>query len=328
MRRFENKDAPNLSGAISLLQEENTRGRYAAVAGGGTDLLVLIKEDITAPDTLVNLKTLEGLNEITEDKKSIRIGGLITLSELSQHPLIRSRYTVLSEAAETVATPQIRNVGTLSGNLCQRPWCWYFRRGFPCLKNGGNRCYSVTGENQFNAIFAGGPSYIVHPSDTAPALLSLGAFFHIIGPNGSKSVPANEFFLRPRQDVTRETILESNEILSEIEIPIPSPRLKSTYNKFMDRQAWTHAVGSVAAALEIDENNVCHRASLALGGVAPIPWQLPRVEQLLAGKPLTNDLAVLAGKAAVAGARPLSENAYKVSLTETLVRRTLLSLTK
>ena len=151
-----------------------------------------------------------------------------------------------------VGTPQIRNAGTLAGNVCQRPWCWYFRNGFPCYKNGGKTCFSVTGENEFHAIFGGGPSYIVHPSDTAPALVALDAKFRIAGPAGERLVAASDFFALPRTDPSKENVLADNEILIEVHLPATSKSLRSSYHKEMDRESWTHAVVSVAVALEMD----------------------------------------------------------------------------
>jgi xanthine dehydrogenase YagS FAD-binding subunit len=250
---------------------------------------------------------------------------LITLDALSSHPKIRERYALLAEAAESVATPQIRNVGTLGGNICQRPWCWYFRNGFPCFKAGGKQCFSITGENQFHAILGGGPSFIVHPSDTAPALVALGAAFQLVGPAGERIVPAGDFFILPRQDAGRENVLADGEVLAAVQLPSPSPGTRSTYYKVLDREAWTHAVVSVAVVLEMD-GEVCRTARIVLGGVAPIPWRVPEAERLLAGQRLTPDLAAQAGAAAVAGAAPLGKNAYKVPLTERAVTRTVLTL--
>ena len=317
MKRLANVNAAGLDDAVERL---GTAG--ATVVVGGSDLLGLIKDDLATPDVLVNLRTVGGLDQVEEGAGGVRVGGLITLSA---HPLITARCQVLAEAAGSAATPQIRNVATLAGNICQRPWCWYFRQGFPCYKHGGNRCFSRVGENQFNAIFAGGPSYIVHPSDTAPALVALGARFRVVGPSGERWVPASEFFVLPRSDVSRENVLEPNEILAEIELPRLPGGARSTYAKILDREAWTHAVVSAAVMLEMDGTSVA-QASVVLGGVAPIPWHLPEVEELLAGQRVTPELANEAGRLAVAQAQPLSKNAYKVQLTETLLRRTLLSL--
>ena len=324
MRRFTSVSAASPIDAAERLDAE---GRRAAVIGGGSDLLGMIKDDLVTPRVLVNLRGISGLDDVrvVDGTGVVRIGGLVTLSALAAHPLITASYRAVAEAAGSVATPQIRNVGTLAGNLCQRPWCWYYRQRFPCFKHGGNRCFSRVGENQFNAIFGGGPSYIVHPSDTAPTLVALGAGFRIVGPSGGRTVPASEFFTPPRVDVSRENVLEANELLTEVELPPAPPGLRSTYAKVLDREAWTHAVASVALAL-VTRDDVVQQAAVVLGGVAPIPWQLPAVGELLVGRRVTETLAAEAGRLAVADAQPLTKNGYKVTLTENLVRHTLLSL--
>jgi xanthine dehydrogenase YagS FAD-binding subunit len=249
----------------------------------------------------------------------------MTLDALSRHAQVRQQYAVLAEAAESVATPQIRNVATLAGNVCQRPWCWYFRNGFACFKNGGNTCYSAAGENQFHAIFGGGPSYIVHPSDTAPALVALDARFRIAGAAGERVVPAAEFFALPTVNPAVENVLANGEILTAFHVPRPAPGTKSAYHKILDREAWTHAVVSAAVVLQM-EKDVCRSARVVLGGVAPVPWRLPRVEAMLIGQRMTEELATRASALATDGARPLSKNAYKIPLTQAVIRRTLLAL--
>ena len=326
MKSFSNFNPRSLQATLSLLKESRQGGEIVSLAGGGSDLLGMIKEERIAPDVVVNLKNVASLQGIEAGSDGVRIGGVVTMDELSRHPLIRSKYTVLAEAAESVATPQIRNVGTVAGNVCQRPWCWYYREGFPCFKNGGDRCFSIVGENQFNAIFGGGPSYIVHPSDTAPALIALDARFRIVGPDEERWVPAMEFFILPREDVSRENVLGEDEVLAEIQLPPVVADEKSTYVKVMDREVWTHAVVSVAMSLQL-RGEICRKARVVLGGVAPIPWHLPEVEQMLEGNRVSSELASQAGKTAVSGAQALSKNSYKIPLTEALVRRTLISLT-
>ncbi len=325
MKAFANANPRDLQHAVTLLVEARREGRKVALAGGGSDLLGMMKERLVEPDLLVNLKAIKGLDQVVSGADGVGIGGLITLEALSRHPLIRRSYTALAEASERVGTPQIRNVATLAGNICQRPWCWYFRSGFPCLKNGGKTCYAVTGENQFHAIFGSGPSYIVHPSDAAPALVASDASFRIVGPSGGRVVPAAEFFMLPGKDPARENVLEADEVLAEVLLPPPSPTARSTYYKVLDREAWTHAVVSAAIVLEM-HRDVCRSARIVLGGVAPIPWRLPKVERMLKGQRLTSELAVRAGAAAIVGAAPLTKNAYKVPLTKAVVRRTLLLL--
>jgi xanthine dehydrogenase YagS FAD-binding subunit len=325
MKSFTNANPRDLAHALTIVRQTRESGRTSALAGGGSDLLGMMKERLVTPDVVVNLKAIKGLDQVKPEGAGVTIGGLITLDALGSHPLIRRQYPVLAEAAAGVATPQIRNVGTLAGNICQRPWCWYYRNGFQCLKNGGTTCYSISGENAFHAIFGGGPSYIVHPSDTAPALVALGATFRIAGPSGERAVPAAEFFVLPKDDASRENVLKDGEVLAAIALPASRTGARSTYHKVLDREAWTHAVVSAAIVLEMNED-VCRSARIVLGGVAPIPWRLPEVEKMLAGQRITPDLAAKAGDEAVAGARPLAKNGYKVPLTRGMVSRTLLTI--
>src|ERR1700694_255660 len=235
MKTVANTNPRTLEQAVSIAQRARKDAKAASFVGGGSDLLGLVKEFIIKPDVLVNLKAIKGLDQVTSAAGGADIGGLITLDALGSHPLIRSQHTVLAEAAEAVATPQIRNVGTLAGNVCQRPWCWYFRNGFPCLKNGGTTCFSASGENQLHAIFGGGPSYIVHPSDTAPALVALDAEFHVSGPSGDRVIPAGQFFQLPRVDAARENVLAPDDVLVAITLPAARPGVSSPYHKLLHR---------------------------------------------------------------------------------------------
>jgi len=323
MKAFTNANAKDLTHAVALIRQARQAGKSVAVAGGGSDLLGMMKERLIAPDTLVTLRTIKGLDQLkAAPGGGVTIGGQMTLDALAGHATIRTRYTVLAESAQDVATPQIRNVATLAGNLVQRPWCWYYRNGFTCFKNGGNTCYSAAGENEFHAIFGGGPSYIVHPSDTAPALVALDATFHIVGPGGERTVKAADFFTLPTVDAAKENVLKDGEVLASITLPASVKERRSTYHKIMDREAWTHAVVSAAIVLDMDKD-VCRSARVVLGGVAPIPWRLPEVEKALAGQRITKTLAAKAGDLAVAGARPLAKNGYKIPLTRAMVARTL-----
>jgi xanthine dehydrogenase YagS FAD-binding subunit len=329
MKSFANVNARDPKDAATKLQQASKKGQTAMIVGGGSDALGMVKERLVIPDVLVNLKSIRGLDKVadrvTGQHGEVVIGGLITLDALSRDSLIIKNYNALAEAAGHVGTPQIRNAGTLAGNVCQRPWCWYYRNGFPCYKNGGNTCFSITGENEFHAIFGGGPSFIVHPSDTAVALVALDAKFRIVGPAGERTLAAADFFKLPSDNPARENVLANDEVLAEIRLPAAKSGLRSTYNKIMDREAWTHAVISVAAVLEMD-GQVCKSAHVVLGGVAPIPWRVPQVEAMLAGKRITPELAAQAGAAAIEGARPLGKNQYKVPLTQAVVKQTLLAL--
>lgn len=320
MKTFSNVNARDLKQAAALAQQGHT-----AFVGGGSDLLGMVKERIVTPDVLIHLRGIKGLDQVASNSTGVSIGGQVTLDTLSHHPLIRKNYAVLAEAAESVATPQIRNVGTIAGNICQRPWCWYYRNGFPCYKAGGNQCFSITGENQFHAIFGGGPSFIVHPSDTAPALVALGAKFRIVGAAGERTVDAADFFVLPKQNAEHENVLAHDEILTSIHLPAAGKGSKSAYHKILDREAWTHAVVSAAVVLKTD-GDICKSARIVLGGVAPVPWRVQDAERVLAGQRITPELIARAGEVAVVGASPLAKNAYKVPLTKATVQRTLSDL--
>lgn len=324
MKTFANANARDAKHAVTLAQQARREGNVAAFSGGGSDLLGLVKERLASPDVLVNLRSIKDLDQVSSARGMVNVGGLITLDALSKNPQIRRDYAVLAEAAESVATPQIRNFGTLAGNVCQRPWCWYFRNGFPCFKAGGSQCFSITGENQFHAILGGGPSFIVHPSDTAPALMALEANFRIVGPAGERIIPAADFFVLPQRTPARENILADDEMLASVELP-ERRGTRSMYHKVLDREAWTHAVVSAAIVLEMDKA-LCKSARIVLGGVAPIPWRVPAAERLLVGQRVTPALAAQVAEAALAGANPLRNNAYKVPLTKAIVRRSVLEL--
>ena len=325
MKSLTSANARDFTHAVTMAGQARRDGGRVSFAGGGSDLLGLIKERIVTPDVVVSLQTVGDQDRVELVAGGVRIGGLITLDALSRHEVIRSRFTVLAEAAGTVATPQIRNVGTLAGNLCQRPWCWYYRNGFPCYKAGGSRCFSFAGENQFHAIFGGGPSYIVHPSDTAVALVALEATFRLVGPDGERQVPASEFFALPRRNPARENILGDDELVAGVALPASSAVARSAYHKVMDRESWTHAIVSAAVVLEMD-GAVCRAARIVLGGVAPVPWPVPDAERMLVGERVTPTLAARVAVEAVAGASPLSKNGYKVALTRAVVERTLVGL--
>jgi len=313
--------------AAKLSQGERQAGRVPAFAAGGSDLLALLKDRVMPADAVVSLRDVSGADGVMARDRRLHIGALMPIDAVARHPSIARDYAVLAEAAGSVGSPQIRNAGTLGGNVCQRPWCWYFRNGFKCFKAGGNTCYSVAGENEFHAIFGGGPSYIVHPSDTAPALVALDATFHIVGPAGERTVPAREFFVLPKENAAQEHVLGPDEMLTLVDLPAPRPGARSTYRKVMDREAWTHAVVSVAAVLEMDGPR-CRSARVVLGGVAPIPWRTEAAERLLAGRRLDEAALARAADAAVEGARAMSGNAYKIPLTRALVHRTLADLAR
>ena len=293
---------------------------------GGQDLLTTMKDYITRPSRVVNLKSIRGLDKILPDGNGgLRIGALVTLAQLEDHPVVRRNFPGLSEAAHSIATPQIRNLGTVGGNLCQRPRCWYFRlEEVICLKKGGSECYAATGENKYHAIFGGGPSYIVHPSDLAPMLVALGASVSVAGPAGKRTIQLEKFFTLPAEgNLRRENVLKNDEIITEIHVPASKFAAHSTYLKFRERESMDFAISAVAAAVAMGPNKTITEARLVLGGVAPIPWRVPKAESALIGKTLNSEVLMNVAKIALAGAEPLEKNAYKIPLTQTLVRRAL-----
>jgi len=273
----------------------------------------------------VPIRHLKELQGIRPSRTGLRIGAATLLADIAESDVIRQQAPVLAMAAGKVGTPQIRNMGTIGGNICQRPRCWYYRNNYPCFKHGGNTCFSAAGENDFHAILEGGPSFIVHPSDTAPALVALGATVRISSGSRERSVPIAEFFVTPRQDARRENVLQPNEIVTELEVPSAPAGSKAIYVKEMVREMWDFALCSVAAMVTV-QNGVVQNARIVLGGVAPRPYRAAAAETALVGKALDEASATAAGEAAVQGARPLAKNAYKVPLTQAVVKRALLSL--
>jgi xanthine dehydrogenase YagS FAD-binding subunit len=227
-----------------------------------------------------------------------------------------------------MATVQLRNLSTIGGNLCQRPRCWYFRlEDVICLKKGGTQCYAATGENKYNAILGGGPSFIVHPSDLAPMLLALDASLAIASPKGRRDVALANFFTLPKDsDLTKENVLDDGEVVVEISIPASAIAARSTYLKFKERSSLDFAMASVAAGIALDDDGNVSAARIVLGGVAPIPWRVPKAEDAMMGKALDDASIAQAAEIALAGAAPLEHNAYKIPLTKTLVRRALTQL--
>jgi xanthine dehydrogenase YagS FAD-binding subunit len=322
MRAFEYVKPATVADAV---RELGRSWADAKILAGGIDLLGELKEGIIAPQRIVNIKGISGLRYIRfSEKEGLRLGALVTLEEIETHQVIRQRYTALAEAAHSVGTPQIRNVGTIGGNLCQRPRCWYYRdEHTKCLKKGGPICFAYNGENKYHAILGGGPCYIVHPSDCAPALIAFRASVTVVSPRGQRTVPLEEFFVLPSRRLDHETILEPDEIVTEIRVPTPAPNTRSTYLKFKERDSHDFAIVGAAVVMRL-KGKVCEDVRIVLSGVAPIPWRSPEAEAVLKGKAVTPELAEQAGKAAVAKAQPLAQNAYKVPLTQAIVKQAVL----
>jgi xanthine dehydrogenase YagS FAD-binding subunit len=293
---------------------------------GGTDLLGCLRDQVFETQKLVSLGALRELRGIAETAEGgLRIGALTTIAEIAEHDAVRRRYTALAEAAASVGSPQLRYQGTIGGNLCQKPRCWYYRGAFHCLRKGGDACFAVAGENRYHCILGGGPCYVVHPSDTAAALLALGAHLRLAGRQGSRTVPLEGFHVPPSEDVRRETRLEPGEIVAEILLPPPGAGLRSTYRKVRTRAAWDFALVGVALALRLDGRTV-REARVALSGVAPVPWRATAAETALVGRPLDAATIARAAAAAIEGAEPLGDNGYKVPLLRGLVAERLTTL--
>ena len=325
MKAFEWTNPASVNEAVKMLTSTSADIDEAPrPIAGGQDLLTTMKDYTSRPTRLVNLKNIRGLNRITLNGKGLTIGALVTLTELEEHAGVRRSFPGLAEAAHSIATAQIRNLGTVGGNLCQRPRCWYFRlEEVICLKKGGSECYAATGENKYNAIFGDGPSYIVHPSDLAPMLLALGASVTVTGAKGKRVIALDKFFTLPSEgDIRRENVLQNDDIITEIFVPASPHAAKSTYLKFKERESLDFALASAAVAVQMAGGTV-KDARIVLGGVAPIPWRVPAAEKFLVGKTLSPDVLAEAGKIALSDAKPLDKNAYKVPLAQTLVRRAL-----
>lgn len=313
--------APNtLDEALTSLN----RGDNSRLLAGGTDLLGSARRGIEPPDHLINLKSIPELTGIhqTSDNR-LTIGAATRLSDVAEHPLVAEHYPILTQAIARTATPQIRNTGTIGGNLCQRPRCWYYRHpDFPCVRKQGEGCFAVGGQNRYHAIFGGHGCFIVHPSDTAPALIALDARVEIAGPKGSRELPLSDFFVGPEESLTSETALAPNEILTQIHIP-PSPSDSTgLYLKASERRATDFALVSLAIVLTQKDAQITH-ARVILGGVAPIPWRVPKTEEIIVEQGISAESIQQACDAAVEDAHPMSQNAYKLPLIKGLLKKAL-----
>jgi xanthine dehydrogenase YagS FAD-binding subunit len=323
MKNFKIAQPRSIEDVTSLLSAK--KERYYLMAGG-TDLIGEIKDNIVEPDVVVDLSSLANLSFIRKEKNGVRIGALTTVAELAQDQMIKKEYPGLHQAANSLASPQLRNVGTVGGNLCQRPRCWYYRDSeVICRKKGGSRCYAYRGRNRYHAILGGGLCYIVHPSDLAPMLIALEAEISIHSDRGEKTIPLEDFFILPKTNVHKENILEPGEIITEIRIPPSQTGEKSTYLKLKERETWDFAVVS-AAVKGTPSKGVFQKIKIVLGGVAPAPWRMKKAEDMIKGKKATEDLLREAARVELKEANPLEENGYKKDLVETALYRATLSL--
>lgn len=331
MHPFEHIKAKSIAEAVKL--SAGPPGQNKLIAGG-TDFLTEIKEGVARPQRVVDLGEIPELHGIRETEEALVIGAMATIADIAHHPGIRRRYTALAEAAGGLATPQIRNLGTLGGNLNQRPRCWYYRHPLMvCLKKGGDRCLALAGPSDHLCVTGGEGCYIAHPSDTAVALVALDALIEIAGPSGMRILPIEQYFTGPNIDVTRENILSPGELVTRVYLqgPVdPGPQLEertSLYLKARERQGGDFAVASVAASLNL-EGGIVRQMPVVLGGVAPVPFRARRVEEYLRGRLLTDVNPVHAASLALLGATPLTGNGHKVTVATNLVKQAIVRLLK
>jgi xanthine dehydrogenase YagS FAD-binding subunit len=292
---------------------------------GGMDLLARMKDYIDTPDRIVNVKgALDGTVTGTPDG-GLKIGAAVKIADLAEHAQLAKLYPAIADAANEVGTPQIRNAGTVGGNVNQRPRCWYFRNEeFVCYKKGGSRCFAVDGENQYHAIFGNeGPSHIVHPSSLAVPFVAYGARFRVVGPGGEREVPAAEYFTMPTlKNVLKENVLADEDLMTHVILPAPG-NVKSGHYEVRYKQSHDWPLAFTTVVLTMNGNTI-QSARVVLGAVAPVPWRSADAERALAGKPLNEQTAALAGEAAVQAAKPMSGNAYKVQIAKTAVKRAVM----
>ena len=322
MKEFKHFNAYSVDEAVALM---GNYGDRACIIAGGTDLLGKMKDAILPayPEALVNIKTIPGLNYIKEDGGMLKIGALTTLSEIAHSDLVRSKAPALAQAACRTASPHLRDMGTIAGNLCQDIRCWYYRNQnnrFSCLRKKGGRCYAIKGDNRYHSIFGGsvsGGCMAVHPSDTAPALIALNARIK----TSARTIDAGEFFeVKP----VKTTVLKADEIVTEIQVPAPAAGTSSAFLKFALRQAIDFPIVNCAAAITIANGKVT-AARICLNAVAVVPYRAVKAEQVIMGKSIDEALAGEAGQAAVAEAKPLEHNKYMVAVARTMVKRAILA---
>jgi len=322
MQSFEYANPTSVQEAVALL---GAQWGQADVLAGGTDLLSLMKEHLHTPKRVVNIKNIKELEGIQKTAAGLRIGALATMDELAKNAEVKSAYKSLADAAAGIPSPQIRHMGTAGGDLCQRPRCWYYRQGMGLMGMKDGKSLVQNGENQYHSIFGGGPAYFVSASSLGPALVALGARVKLVLAAGSREVPAASFFVIPQNENAREIALKPNELLTEI--IVPSGAVRSSTYEVRQKEALDWPLVSASVALHMRGNTVAS-AKVVLGHVAPKPYEAAAAEKALAGKTITAETAEAAGKAAVADAQPLSQNAYKVTLARVAVKRALLEAAK
>ena len=319
MKPFAYVNPANEKEAVAALSKEYEK---SLPIGGGQDLLARMKDYVTEPDRVVNVKNLDA--SVTRVSGGLRIGSAMKMVDVAEHPEINKLYPAVAAAAIEVGTPQIRNQGTVGGNINQRPRCWYYRNEeFICYKKGGNRCFTPEGENQFHAIFGEGPSYIVHPSSLAVPFVAYDATFRLLGPRGERMVKAADYFTMPtKENVKTENVLQPDELLTHVILPAPGGVKSGHYEiRYKTSHDWPIAFATVLLSMN---GQTVQGARIVMGAVAPVPWRAQAAEKALAGQRITPETAVAAAEAALTGAEPLSRNAYKVQVAKTAVERAIL----
>ena len=316
MNRFEWVNATSVDQALASVVPNS---QFKA---GGIDLLDLMKDGIATPPRLVNIRDIDALAHITENDQGLSLGPLVTLAQIEEHPAIQKKYVALAEAAGRAATPQIRNMATVGGNLAQRPRCWYFRsEDFHCRKKGGHHCFAQDGENEYHAIFDNRTCAIVHPSGLAVPLVAMNARLELTSKSGKREVALEKFFISPEQDVMHENTLQPDELITRVFVPASTAQ--TAYFKQGEKESFDWPLADVAVALEM-QGSRCNRAGVVLGAAAPYPYRAKAAEARLAGTSIDEETASAAAKAAVADATPLAKNRYKVPIFEAIIRRTIL----
>jgi xanthine dehydrogenase YagS FAD-binding subunit len=321
MRAFEYVSPNSRAQAVSLL---GAAWGNIEILAGGTDLLALMKDDVVTPKRLVNIKDIKDLQGVSSSAQGLRIGALTTLGDLADDADVRKNYPALADALLEAASPQIRNMATIGGNVCQRPRCWYFRIGLGLLpKNESGKELVAGGENRYHAILANdGPAKFVSPSTIVPILIAYGASIRLEGPKGKRTLPLEKFFVIPKTENEREHDLRPNEIVTEIVVP-PASDVKAAHYEIRQREAFEWPLAVAAVALKMN-GSTAQSARVVMGYVAPVPWPSPEAEQALAGQPINEGTAEKAAEAAVKNAMPLSHNGYKIQLARVAVKRAIL----
>lgn len=323
MQSFEYANPASVQEAVALL---GAKWGQTDVLAGGTDLISLMKDHVHTPKRVVNIKNIKELEGIRKTADGLRIGALVTMDELAKNADVLAGYKSLADAAAGIPSPQIRHMGTAGGDLCQRPRCWYYRQGMGLLAMKDGQSLVENGENKYHAIFGSGPAYFVSASSLGPALIALGAKVKLVSAKGARELPVAQFFVTPKDESAREIALQPNEILTEIVVPAAGASHSATYEvRQKEALDWPLVAASVALTMK---GTTVASAKIVLGHVAPTPVESAAAEKALVGKTITAATAEAAGKAAVANAKPLSQNAYKVTLARTAVKRALLDAAK